>query len=165
MALILFLSDYETVDEGPRSSLSSEGAPRSDGKVSSRAGIGKERKLGQVLPLPRSDHRMPVDEGTPIKAVPRLQRAKGKASQLVQCSRICLPVQETQETRVCSLGREDPLEEGNGSLLQYSCLENPMARGAWRATVHGVTESDTTERLSTHAWLILFGVQQKLTQH
>ena len=35
--------------------------------------------------------------------------------------------------------------EGNRSPLQYSCLENPMARGAWRATVHGVTkESDTT---------------------
>ena len=28
-------------------------------------------------------------------------------------------------------------------ILQYSCLENPMERGAWQATVHGVTESDT----------------------
>ena len=35
--------------------------------------------------------------------------------------------------------------EGNGNLLLYSCLENPMDRGAWRATVHRVTESDTTE--------------------
>ena len=32
-------------------------------------------------------------------------------------------------------------EEGNGDPLQYSCLENPMDRGAWRATVHGVTKS------------------------
>ena len=31
--------------------------------------------------------------------------------------------------------------EGNGYPLQYSCLENPMDRGAWRATVHGVTKS------------------------
>ena len=30
--------------------------------------------------------------------------------------------------------------EGNGYLLQYSCLENPMDRGAWWATVHGVTK-------------------------
>ena len=28
-------------------------------------------------------------------------------------------------------------EEGNGNLLQCSCLENPMDRGAWRATIHG----------------------------
>ena len=35
---------------------------------------------------------------------------------------------------------------GNGNLLQYSCLENPMDRGAWRARAHGVAkESDMTE--------------------
>ena len=34
--------------------------------------------------------------------------------------------------------------EGNGNPLQDSCLGNPMDRGAWQATVHGVTESDTT---------------------
>ena len=33
--------------------------------------------------------------------------------------------------------------EGNGNPLQYSCLENPMDRGAWRATVHCVTKSWT----------------------
>ena len=32
---------------------------------------------------------------------------------------------------------------GNGSLLQYSCLENPIDRGAWWATVHGVAKSQT----------------------
>ena len=34
-------------------------------------------------------------------------------------------------------------EEGNGNPLQYSCLRNPMDRGAWRATVHGVAKSLT----------------------
>ena len=48
-----------------------------------------------------------------------------------------------RETSVQFLGWEDPLEEENGSPLQYSCLENPMDRGAWRATVHGVAKSQT----------------------
>ena len=42
---------------------------------------------------------------------------------------------------ILGLGR--PLGEGNGSPLQYSCLRNPMDRGAWWATVHGVTKSRT----------------------
>ena len=95
------------------------------------------------------------------------------------------------ETRVQSLGQEDPLEEematrssilaweipmdteacqgavhgvagsipgggrspgvGNGNPLQDSCLDNPRDRGAWQATVHGVTkELDMTQKLSTH---------------
>ena len=33
--------------------------------------------------------------------------------------------------------------EGNGNPLQYSCLENPMDRGAWRAGIHGVAKSRT----------------------
>ena len=44
-----------------------------------------------------------------------------------------------QEIRVQSLGQEDPPGEGNSYPLQYSCLENPMDRGAWQATVHGVS--------------------------
>ena len=41
-------------------------------------------------------------------------------------------------------GSEDsPGGGGYGNPLQYSCLENPMDRGAWRATIHAVTKSQT----------------------
>ena len=39
---------------------------------------------------------------------------------------------------------------GNGNPLQYSCLENPMGRGAWRATVHGVTKRQTQLSICTN---------------
>ena len=39
------------------------------------------------------------------------------------------------------LGRSP--RRGNGNSLQYSCLENPMDRGAWQGTVHGVAKSRT----------------------
>ena len=48
-----------------------------------------------------------------------------------------------QETWVGSLGQKDTPGEGNDNPLQYSFLENPMDRGAWQATVHGTTKSQT----------------------
>ena len=61
--------------------------------------------------------------------------------------RIHLPMQEMQET--CLIPRWKRSPGVNGSPLQHSCLENPMDRGAWWATVHGVAKSQT--RLSDWA--------------
>ena len=47
------------------------------------------------------------------------------------------------ETWALTLGQKDTLEKGVATPLLYSCLENSVARGAWWATVHGVTKSQT----------------------
>ena len=57
------------------------------------------------------------------------------------------PVSAGDVGSIPGLGRSP--EEGNGNSIQYSCLGNSMVRGAWQATVQGVTESQT--RLSMHA--------------
>ena len=49
--------------------------------------------------------------------------------------------------------------EGNGTPLQYSCLENPMDRGAWKAAVHGVAEGWT--RLSDFTFTFHFHALEK----
>ena len=49
--------------------------------------------------------------------------------------------------------------EGNGTPLQYSCLEHPMDRGAWRATVHGVVKS--WARLRAPARTMLLSAESK----
>ena len=53
--------------------------------------------------------------------------------------------------------------EGNGNPLQYSCLENPMDRGAWWATVHGVTKSQTqlSDFSSLQNWFLNLSTQHR----
>jgi len=64
-----------------------------------------------------------------------------------------------QETLLQFLGQEDPLGEGNSYQLQYSCLENPMDRGAFGARIHGVAKNQTQlsnfgdQRLRVHSLL------------
>ena len=65
--------------------------------------------------------------------------------------RIRLPIQEMQETRIPSLELGRSPGEGNGYPLQYSCLEDPMDRGAW--SPWGYKESDTTQHTLFQTWL------------
>ena len=54
---------------------------------------------------------------------------------------------DADEGSISGSGRS--LGEGNGNPFQYSCLEKPVEGGAWWATVHGIAESDMTERQTT----------------
>ena len=55
-------------------------------------------------------------------------------------------------------GSERSLGGRIGNPLQYSCLKNPMDRGVWRATVHGVAKSQTQlSELATHTYIALLG--------
>ena len=60
-----------------------------------------------------------------------------------------------RETWVGSLGWEDLLEEGMATHSSILAWRIPMNRGAWRATVHAVAESDMTERLSLSLGILL----------
>ena len=60
-------------------------------------------------------------------------------------------IQETQEIQVWPLGWEDPLEEENSNPLQYSCLKNPIDRGAWWVTVQRITKKSDISK-HAHTW-------------
>ena len=72
-------------------------------------------------------------------SVPNWRRAKGMWLSLV--AQMVKNQRAVQETWVWSLGREDHLKKGMAT--HYSCLGNPMDRGTWRDTVHGVTKIRT----------------------
>ena len=69
-----------------------------------------------------------------------------------------------QETQVGALGPGRSPGERHGNPLQYSCLENPMDRGAWQAMVHGVLKSRTrlSDNTSLHSGCIYFSSKLKL---
>ena len=61
------------------------------------------------------------------------------------------PSRQCRRCKRLGLGRSPG--GGNGNLLQLSCLENPMDRGAWRAAIHSVAQSRKwLKRFSMHAW-------------
>ena len=70
-----------------------------------------------------------------------------------------LTMQETQETRVQSLGREDPLEEGMANPLQYSCLENLVDRQAWWLQSSGSQSQTRLKQLNTST-LFFFSIKK-----
>ena len=79
----------------------------------------------------------------------------------------CLPIQESQETLVQSLGQEDPLEEEMAIHSSILAWKIPWTEEPGRVTVHGVAkESDTTEHTAcTHTHSCLFHLSQHLLRN
>ena len=93
-----------------------------------------ENKTGLMILVPTLPHKEIISSQV-VLVVKNLPANAGDIIDLVQ-----------------SPNQEDPLEEGNSYSLQYSCLENPMDRRVWQATVYRAAKSWTQLKwLSTHA--------------
>ena len=68
---------------------------------------------------------------------------------------------DAQDVQGLIPGSGRPPGEGNDNLLQYSCLENPMDRGGWWATVHEVAKSRTQLSMQACMKLTFRGVPEK----
>ena len=108
-------------------------------------------------PLQYSCLENPMDGGAWRAAVHRVAKSRTRQSDLAAAAAglvsqavlvVKNPLVNAGASAGSSPGSGRPPGEGNGNPLQYSCLENPMDGGAWRATVHGVTKSQT--RLGTY---------------
>ena len=114
-------------------------------------GSGSSPGVGNSNPLQYSCLENPMDRGACWVTVHGVAKNQTRLSNWTELNWLKLlwalvaqmvkNLPAMQETRVRSLGRFPG--EGNGNPLQYSCLENPMDRGACWATVHGVAKSPT----------------------
>ena len=110
---------------------------------------GGHMTLGVVSPpLPSRSHSTTLESWHMVSGLTPLPPQGPRCSALPQVS--CPSCGSDDKESACNvkvvgsiprLGRFPG--EGNGNTLHYSCLETSMDRGAWQATVHGVTESDT----------------------
>ena len=78
---------------------------------------------------------------TGLRNVPTPQKTKSTTVYVGGASQVALVVKNPS----ANSGDIRDAGTGHGDPLQYSCLENPVDRGVWQVTVHGVMESDTTE--------------------
>ena len=74
------------------------------------------------------------------------------SNHLIHCHPLLLPPSIFPSIRVFFNELVLRIEEGSGNPLQYSCLKNPIDRGAWKAAVHGVAKSQTQLSNFTRKW-------------
>ena len=113
-------------------------------------GLGRSPGEANGYPLQYSCLENPIDGGAWWAAVYGVAQSRTQLKQLSSSSSIvhrAYPVAQMVKESACNAGDPGSIPgsgrspEGNCNPLQYSCLENSMDRGAWKATVHGVTKS------------------------
>ena len=124
--------------------------------------IFKRKQLFSLASKPGWDLNSHKQEGNKLNIILSLQCTRKHDEHLWVIVLICqgFPGGSVVKSLLANIG-DTPLipgstifpEGGNGNPLQYSCLESPMDGGPWRATVHGVTNSQT--RLSNWACIHL----------
>ena len=122
-------------------------------------GWGRSPGGGHDNPLQYSCLENPMDRGGWWALIHRVTKSQTRLKWLntniyLRASSVAQRVKNLpamQETWVRFLSWEDPLEGGMTTHSSILAWRIPMDRGAWRATVHGMAESDTTEWLSTHS--------------
>ena len=98
----------------------------------------RDLKTANCAGGPAARTRLPVQVRSPVRELDPTCLGEGGGSLMPQKD----PAQPDY-TCIYAQKTESPGPEGNGHPLQYSCLENPMDRGAWWAAVHGVAKSRT----------------------
>ena len=114
---------------------------------------------GNGIPLQDSRLENPVARGACWAAIHGVAQSRTRLTWLSSSSSVATLVVKNLPVNAGDVGDSGSVPEperfpgeGNGNPLQYSCLENSMDRGASKAIVHGVTQSQTRrKRLSTHA--------------
>ena len=107
---------------------------------------------GNGNPLQCSSLENPRDGGAWWAAVPGVAQSRTRLKRLSSSSSVCILIPNSQFSPPTPCFPFDKPEGGYGNPLQCSCLENPRDRGAWRATVQRVSQSQTRlKQLSTQA--------------
>ena len=110
-------------------------------------GSGRSPEGGHGNPFQYACLENPMDGGAWQITVPSVPKSR------TQLKRLSTHSSKYQKGARVYIG------EGNGNPLQYSCLENPVDRGAWQAAVHGVTKSRI--RLSVFTFTFYFHASEK----
>ena len=118
------------------------------GGVGSIPGLGRSPEEGNGNPLQCSCLENPSDGGAWWAAIYGVAQGQTRLKQFSSSSSSYYHGGSDGKESACSAGYSGLIpgsgrspEEGNGNPLLYSCLENPMDKGAWQATVHGVSKS------------------------